>query len=74
MKDYKNYIIQNYFYEYSIATYPFIRILKEADFTFFDYFGTFAIPCVYIYNRNGKLIKSFIGETKVETIIKYLYN
>jgi peroxiredoxin len=35
-------------------------------------FGTLAVPHVFIYGLDNKLIKEFKGETKAEAILKYL--
>jgi peroxiredoxin len=35
-------------------------------------FGAISTPAIYIYNRERKFVKSFLGETPVEELIKYL--
>lgn len=37
-----------------------------------DYFGLKPTPSIYIYNENSKLVKSFNGETKINSIVKYI--
>jgi peroxiredoxin len=37
-----------------------------------DSFGPIQTPSVFIFSENGKLLKSFIGQTDIENIIKVL--
>lgn len=46
----------------------FVKINPEDVFA---NFGTVRYPTILIYGTNGKLIKEFKGETKVEAILKY---
>lgn len=46
----------------------FVKINPE---DVFDNFGTVRYPTILIYGTNGRLIKEFKGETKVEAILKY---
>lgn len=46
----------------------FIKINPE---DVYDNFGTVRYPTILIYGTNGKLIKEFKGETKVEAILRY---
>ena len=46
----------------------FVKINPEDVFA---NFGTVRYPTILIYGTNGRLIKEFKGETKVEAILKY---
>ena len=39
---------------------------------FEDIFGKSGIPASFIYNKQGKLVKQFKGEVKVNALLKYL--
>lgn len=39
---------------------------------FDDIFGKSGVPASFIYDKNGKLVKQFKGEVKVEALLKYL--
>lgn len=48
----------------------FVKIDAES---MYENFGTVRYPTILIYNRAGKLVKEFRGETKVEAILKYAH-
>jgi len=49
-----------------------ITFLKDSNFQFFDDFGEASIPSIFIYNKDRRLTHHFIGETKMEALLKYL--
>jgi len=48
--------------------------LYDKEYAFYKWFGKSVSPSVYIYNKAHKLVKEYIGEVKIEAIIKYLDN
>ncbi len=38
----------------------------------YSYFGAYSVPSIFIYDEQRKLKKRFTGETKAETLLKYL--
>jgi len=48
--------------------------LYDKEYAFYKWFGKSVTPSVYIYNNAHKLVKEYIGEVKIEAIIKYLDN
>ena len=48
--------------------------LYDKGYSFYKWFGESVTPSVYIYNADHKLVKEYIGEVKIEAIIKYLVN
>jgi len=49
-----------------------IAVVKMNAEDLYHSFGVIAVPSIYIYNEDKKLVKEFRGETKVEAILKYL--
>lgn len=53
--------------------FPFLKIaqikLEDAN----KQFGFRIVPTILIYNAKGKLLKKYVGETKIEALVKYLY-
>ena len=49
-----------------------IKIIADVDGKLFDYFRPKVMPMYLIYNRRKELIKSFSGETKIETILNFI--
>lgn len=54
--------------DYKLILFPNIVILRDTNFQFQKIFGTGVVPSFFIYEKN-KLIKKFIGETKIENLI-----
>jgi peroxiredoxin len=44
----------------------------DPDRRFHEWFGTRAFPAIFIYDAQGKLIRHFRGETKIEAILAHL--
>lgn len=49
-----------------------ITFLQDSRLTFSDKFGVETFPSILLYNKKGKLIHKFEGETKVESILEFL--
>lgn len=59
---------------YGLLGHPGVHILHDAAGAFHTLFGSNTIPSVFIYNRKRALVRHFKGETKIEAILKYLYD
>lgn len=46
--------------------------LYDKEYAFYKWFGKSVTPSVYIYSKAHKLVKEYIGEVKIEAIIKHL--
>jgi peroxiredoxin len=57
---------------YNLANLPNVKFGRAEYQEVFMNFGSIPTPSVYIYSRERKLVKSFLGETPVEELIKYL--
>jgi peroxiredoxin len=51
-----------------------VYFLLDRSDHFYQTFGTQEFPSILIYNRQHKLVKIFIGETKIKNIINQLNN
>ena len=51
-----------------------ITFLQDSRLTFADKFGVGSFPSILIYSKEGKLIKKFEGETKVEGVLPFISN
>lgn len=47
-------------------------ILYDHNFQFKKYFGTTVFPSVFIYGTDKRLLKQFIGEVKMEAVLKII--
>lgn len=64
--------IDNFSRTYNLANKPNVKFGRAEYQDVFLNFGSIPTPSVYIYSRERKLVKSFLGETPVEELIKYL--
>lgn len=55
---------------YGLSGISFIHFLWDRDNLFPKTFGTMEFPSIFIYNKDHKLVKRYIGETKTEAILK----
>jgi peroxiredoxin len=51
---------------------PFLHVLLDTEFMFDGYFGYSEVPSMYVYDRNGKLTKSFSKETPAGILLGFL--
>lgn len=65
-------VIRQFSEQYGLTVYSNIHFTKinTADVT--ATLGTLAVPHLFIYGADRKLVKEFRGETKPEAILKYL--
>lgn len=58
---------------YHLSSYPFIKLLRDSAGSFPEIFGTAMVPSMFIYNNEKRLVKKFLGETKIENLIQAVY-
>lgn len=58
--------------EYKLENISNIHFLLDPTDAFYRTFGTHEFPSIFIYDKSHRLIKRFIGETKIEAIISVL--
>jgi thioredoxin-related protein len=64
--------IESFAKTYHVADKPNIKFGRAEGQDVYMNFGAISTPAIYIYNRERKFVKSFLGETPVEELIKYL--
>lgn len=57
---------------YKIANYPQITMARDTKFFFPVFFSVKNLPSIFVYNKEGKFVKSFEGDVKPETILAVL--
>lgn len=65
-------LLKDFAQEYKLDKIQNFKILR-ADYKALDQsFSVSTVPTILIYNKKQKLVKKFVGETKIEAILKYL--
>lgn len=64
--------IENFAKTYNLTNKPNIKFGQAEFQDVFVNFGSIPTPAIYVYSRERKFVKSFLGETPVEEVIKYL--
>lgn len=64
--------IENFAKTYNLTNKPNIKFGQAEFQDVFMNFGSIPTPAIYVYSRERKFVKSFLGETPVEELIKYL--
>lgn len=64
--------IQKFSQTYGLADKPNMHFGRAEFNDVFMNFGSIPTPAIYIYSREKKFVKSFLGQTPVEEIIKFL--
>jgi len=60
--------------KYGLSGRQNIFFLQDKDYKFKDIFGISGVPSSFVYNKQGKLVKQFKGEARIEELLKYLEN
>ena len=58
--------------KYGIDETSPIKLVSDGSKEYHKYFLPAGIPSIFIYDASGSLVKHFQGETKVETLLKYI--
>ncbi len=64
--------IQAFSNTYKLDNQPNIWWLKMKPEYVYNTFGTIGVPHIWVYNKEGMLVKEFRGETKVEALLEWL--
>jgi thiol-disulfide isomerase/thioredoxin len=64
--------IQKFAQEYQLVNQPNIRFGRAESVDVYLNFGSIPTPAIYIYSKERKLVKSFLGETPIDQILSYL--
>lgn len=64
--------IQEFGEKYQLLNKHNIQLLKTEENAFFRSFGSANLPDIFIYNAENKLVKHYVGETKIEALLKII--
>jgi hypothetical protein len=62
----------NFLSQFDLSHFSGITALIDTSCIFGEIFGSNTVPVNYLYNKELELVKTFNGEVKTETILKYL--
>ncbi|WP_114790849.1 redoxin domain-containing protein [Niabella yanshanensis] len=62
-------LLRNFYRQYNLSAFPFVRLLRDADNIMYQIFGAKSVPTIFIYAKNGHLLKKYDGEVKIEALI-----
>lgn len=66
-------IILQFAREYQLDNQPNIRFGRAEGSDVYMNFGSIPTPAIYVYSKERKFVKSFLGETPVEQIVMSLW-
>ncbi|WP_242923215.1 TlpA family protein disulfide reductase [Pontibacter liquoris] len=58
--------------DYKLAGQQNIHFTSATANDIYENMGSTPVPAMYVFSEEGKLVKSFIGETPIEVILHYL--
>ena len=64
--------VKAYYKQYKLEQYPQIVVAHDDNYFFPIFFDLKNLPSTFVYDKKGKLKKSFDGSVKVETILQEL--
>lgn len=64
--------IQKFSQDYGLINLSNVRFGRAEGVDVYMNFGSIPTPAIYIYSKEKKLVKSFLGETPIDQIIQYL--
>jgi thiol-disulfide isomerase/thioredoxin len=64
--------IQQFAREYKLETQPNVRFGKAEGPDVYMNFGSIPTPAIYVYSKERRFVKSFMGETPIEQIVMSL--
>ena len=64
--------IRKFAQDYKLSNQPNVRFGKADGTDVYTNFGSIPTPSIYIYSKEKRFVKSFMGETPVDDIIAFL--
>ncbi|CAN5793551.1 hypothetical protein BH11BAC4_BH11BAC4_25270 [soil metagenome] len=68
--DYSN--IKKFYEEYKIADYPNITMGRDGAYYLGTFFKIKSFPSIFVYDKKGKFVKTFVGDIKMEEVAEAL--
>jgi thioredoxin-related protein len=66
----KDSLTKAFVHVYGLDTLKNIKVISDSTYEMHNAFGIKTIPSIFIYSAEGKLLKHYKGETKIEAILK----
>ena len=60
--------MRKFYNEYNIASFPAITMGRDPSYFLGTFFKVRSFPSVFVYDKKGNFVKSFVGQTPVEEI------
>jgi thioredoxin-related protein len=57
---------------YGLDTLKNVQVISDKNDELYKFFQVESYPSVFIYNKEGQLVKLYKGETKIDAIIKHI--
>lgn len=64
--------VKKFYEEYKLAKYPNIVMGMDYRYQLGNFFNISSVPTLFLYNKNGKFIKTFNRDVPLQTIAKSL--
>lgn len=61
-------VMKQFYIDYKIADYPNITMARDPTYFLGTFYKIRSFPSIFVYDKKGKLVNSFIGSTFVEQI------
>lgn len=65
-------LLKNFYNKYKIADYPNIIMGRDASYFFGTFYSIKSFPAIFVYDKKGRFVKSFDGNSPVEKIAESL--
>jgi len=64
--------IKKFYEDYKIADYPNITIGRDGSYYLGTFYKVHSYPSLYLYDKKGKFVKTFVGDIKMESVAEAL--
>jgi peroxiredoxin len=65
-------LLNQFAQEYGLSGQPAVRFAHTSTENILSNYGPIDAPSMFLYSEEGRLLKSFIGETAIENILEHL--
>lgn len=66
----KDSLIKVFAHSYGLDTLKNVQVISDENDELYKFFQVKSYPSVFIYNKEGQLVKQYKGETKIDAILK----
>lgn len=68
----EHHLLKNFYNEYKIADYPNIIMGRDPSYFFGTFYSIKSFPAIFVYDKKGRFVKAFDGNSPVEKIAESL--